>query len=161
VSSEPRTEAGRALLSKLDAIGASPLSGVSFPDAEDDIRRIEDEARDTAALSEGAAPEERGLDWQQTCNDEAHASVRYESERGYRVRKSDCMDCARLAATPEAAGEDPQLRLRCARHFGSDGTLCATHYGQFLSPTDAYCSRAATPAPTTEPEPMGGWEPRS
>lgn len=40
----------------------------------------------------------------------------------------------------------------CARYWGSDGTLCATHNGRFLSPTETRCDRknAATPEPASE-----------
>ena len=50
----PQTAAGRRLVTKLDAVGASPLSGVSFPEAEDDVADIETEAR-AAALDEAIA----------------------------------------------------------------------------------------------------------
>ena len=50
--SEPRTEAGRRLLAYLDGIGDSPLSGVSFPDAEDDILAIEAEATSGGVTTE-------------------------------------------------------------------------------------------------------------
>ena len=50
---EPRTAAGRRHVAKLDAISASPLSDVSFPDAVDDVLDIEAEASaEPAALRE-------------------------------------------------------------------------------------------------------------
>jgi hypothetical protein len=48
---EPRTEAGRALAKKLTGIGRMPFSGISFPDIEDDIIAIEEEAARTAAYN--------------------------------------------------------------------------------------------------------------
>ena len=54
----PRTAEGRALLEWLDGIGDSPLSGVSFPDADDRILAIEGAAYRQGIAAARAAVEE-------------------------------------------------------------------------------------------------------
>jgi hypothetical protein len=54
---------------------------------------------------------------------------------------------------------EPTAALRpCARYFGSDGTLCATHNGRFASPTTGRCDRSvievALATPSAAPDPL-------
>lgn len=50
------------------------------------------------------------------------------------------------SVTPHTAEPRP-----CARYFGSDGTLCSTHNGRFLAPSETRCDRAAAPHPEPSP----------
>lgn len=68
---------------------------------------------------------------------------------------SDALRAARetLTARGVRVGYEGLRAARpCARYFGSDGTLCASHSGRFRSSSEVRCDRAALAATPTPPE---------
>lgn len=51
------------------------------------------------------------------------------------------------AARAEAERRAAEPRQACARYWGSDGTLCATHNGRFASPSATRCARLSATKP--------------
>jgi hypothetical protein len=65
------------------------------------------------------------------CDDAVPERWRIDAIRALALRALEPVD-----ATPPAAEQV------CARYYGSDGSVCATHTGHFIAATDARCDRA-------------------